>query len=498
MGENDDIVKEFLIESYENLDQLDRDLMKLEKDPASQETLDSIFRTIHTIKGTTGFFGFCKLQSITHAGESLLSRLRDGEIKLSPDVASGLLAVGDAVREMLASIEATGKDGENGHQRLIERLKGLQTSKPPRSPAPRAQVEPEPESEVHEAPIPLGQLLVKSGQVTEAEVEAALEAQRAGDPRHLGEILVERGSIPPSAVKHAMEEQKQTSSLAANTVRVHVAQLDRLMNLVDELSLARNQIVQLSAREHDAAMLRASRRLNLITNELQEGVMKTRMQPIDNVWSMLPRIVRDLAVNCGKQIRIQMEGRETELDKTILEAIKDPLMHMVRNSVDHGIEAPEVRIAAGKPGMGLLSLRAFHEGGQVNIEVSDDGAGINLDRLKQKAIDRDLISPEQAAAMKDREVVNMIFLPGFSTATKITHVSGRGVGMDVVRTNIERIGGTVDVQSAVGRGLTLTIKIPLSHSSKTGDEGCKLPGGRAEGVAANRGLETPPNIGVTS
>ncbi|MEM6471450.1 MAG: chemotaxis protein CheA, partial [Planctomycetota bacterium] len=233
-------------------------------------------------------------------------------------------------------------------------------------------------------------------------------------------------------------------------------------NLVGELVLARNQIVQFSSSAEDAAMIAASQRLNLVTTELQEGVMKTRMQPIRNAWNKLPRVVRDLSLACGKKVDVQMEGADTELDKTILEAIKDPLTHIVRNSVDHGIEDTATRVAAGKPETGVLCLRAFHEGGQVNIEIIDDGGGINADRVRAKAIEKGLITEERATSMTERELTNLILLPGFSTAAKVTNVSGRGVGMDVVKTNIERIGGTLEIQSSAGKGTTLRIKIPLT------------------------------------
>jgi chemotaxis protein histidine kinase CheA len=241
-----------------------------------------------------------------------------------------------------------------------------------------------------------------------------------------------------------------------------VGLLDKLMNLVGELVLARNQILQFSTTQQDSTFLNTTQRLNLITTELQEGVMKTRMQPIGNIWSKFPRVVRDLATGCGKQIRLEMEGKETELDKTLIEAIKDPLTHVVRNSVDHGVEMPEARVAAGKPAEGRLFLRAFHEGGQVNIEISDDGAGIDIERVKQKALAKSLITVDQASRMNERELLNLIFLPGLSTAEKVTNVSGRGVGMDVVKTNIEKIGGTVDIHSHPGHGTTLKIKIPLT------------------------------------
>ena len=249
---------------------------------------------------------------------------------------------------------------------------------------------------------------------------------------------------------------------AAETIRVGVNVLDKLMTLVGELVLARNQLLQISNTVEDTNLQAVSQRMNLIATELQEEVMKTRMQPIGNIWSQFPRTVRDVALGCGKEVNIEMEGKETELDKTIIEAIKDPLTHLVRNSVDHGIELPEDRVKAGKDRTGRLILRAFHEGGQVNIEITDDGAGLNVERIRKKAVERAVITGEQAARMTEREIFNLIFLPGFSTAEKVTNVSGRGVGMDVVKTNVEKIGGTADVQSTLGRGTTVRVKIPLT------------------------------------
>jgi two-component system, chemotaxis family, sensor kinase CheA len=278
--------------------------------------------------------------------------------------------------------------------------------------------------------------------------------------------------------------------------------LDRLMNLVGELVLARNQILQLRSTAETAGFAATTQRLNLITTELQEGVMKTRMQPIGNLWSKFPRIVRDLAVACNKQAGIELEGRETELDRTIIEAIKDPLTHLVRNAVDHGIESPDTRAAAGKPREGRIFMRAFHEGGQVNIEISDDGGGIDAERLKEKALAKGLISPEQAARLSEREAFNLIFLPGFSTAAKVTNVSGRGVGMDVVKTNIERIGGMVDVQSQLGHGTTFKMKIPLTLAIipalivTSGEQRYAIPQVsllelvRLDGQAAEKGIES--------
>jgi two-component system chemotaxis sensor kinase CheA len=464
MSDDAAIVKEFLIESYENLDRLDQDLVVLEKDPADRNTLASIFRTIHTIKGTSGFLAFNQLEAVTHAGESLLSRLRDGLLPLTAEITTALLAMLDAVREMLKNIEASGKEGERNDQELISNLARLLETPP----APRASrvIPPKTESPANRLePAPnLGEILIKRGAAKVSEVSAVVEQQNAGDPRHVGEILVEKGAVKSQELVEALNTQQQGRGQSASdsTIRVDVGQLDRLMNRVGELVLLRNQIVQYTNSTEDSELLATSQRLNLLTTELQEGVMKTRMQPIGNIWSKFPRTVRDVALGCGKQVRIEMEGKETELDKTIIEAIKDPLTHLVRNAVDHGIEPPEVRAQAGKNRQGLLFLRAFHEGGQVNIEVTDDGAGLDHEKLRNKAIQKALITADQAARMTEREITNLIFLPGFSTAEKVTNVSGRGVGMDVVKTNIEKIGGTVDLQSKPGQGSTVRMKIPLT------------------------------------
>ncbi|HKN72775.1 MAG TPA: chemotaxis protein CheW [Terriglobales bacterium] len=472
MNDSDDIVKEFLVESCENLDRLDRDLITLEKNPNDREILASIFRTIHTIKGTSGFLAFNQLGAVTHVGESLLGRLRDGQLELDREITSALLALVDAVRQMLASIEATGGEGERDDSGLISRLTGLQQAPetPVQTPA-KSEVAPVPESSSETAALPssilpssIGDILMQQAGVTPEEVRLAAEKQKEGDPRHMGEILVEQGVARPADVVEALHLQQAARGPSAGdrTIRLDVSLLDQLMNLVGELVLARNQILQFANNTEEGGLLATSQRLNLITTELQEGVMKTRMQPIGNIWSKFPRTVRDLALDCGKQVRVEMEGEETELDKTLIEAIKDPLTHLVRNSVDHGIERPEVRQAAGKDPEGRLFLRAFHEGGQVNIEISDDGAGLDQARIRNKAVQKGLISAEQAGRLTDHEIVNLVFQPGFSTAEKVTNVSGRGVGMDVVKTHIEKIGGTVDLQSKAGQGVMVRMKIPLT------------------------------------
>jgi two-component system chemotaxis sensor kinase CheA len=448
MTELDSLIKEFLVESYENLDQLDRDLVVLEKDPTNRERLGSVFRTIHTIKGTCGFFGFARLEEVTHVGENLLCKLRDGEMLLGPETTTALLALVDAVREMLAQIERSGGDGDKDHGPLIDILTGLLEGSSFGASASHGSHKP----------------ATKEDGVAPRETlpKARARKKSARKPRTQGPQTAEpeqRENVSPPV---GPEENRLTTPVSESTIRVDVGLLDKLMTLVGELVLARNQVLQFSVTQKDAAFCATSQRLNMITTELQEGVMKTRMQPIGNIWDKFPRVVRDLALQCDKQVRVEMEGKETELDKTILEAIKDPLTHIVRNAVDHGIELPEVRAARGKAAEGCLLLRAFHEGGQVNIEIGEDGGGIDPERIKAKAIERGILSPDQAARLSDRECIHLIFLPGFSTAAKVSNISGRGVGMDVVKTNIEKIGGTVDIQSAPGKGTTLRIKIPLT------------------------------------
>jgi two-component system chemotaxis sensor kinase CheA len=417
MHENDDIVSEFLIESHENLGRVEHELLALETAPADPATLASIFRAVHTIKGTCGFLGFTKLERITHVGESLLSLLRDEELEHSRAIAEGLLAMVDVIKGLLAQIEASGSDGDDDHAPLIARLSGLIRGETPPSlvalPAPAPVPVPVP------APVP---------------------------------VVVARESAPAPAA----------STISDSSVRVDVALLDKLMNLVGELVLARNQVLQFAGSQTSSTFLATVQRLNLITTDLQEGVMKTRMQPIGNIFAKFPRMVRDLGSACAKDIRLDMDGEDTELDRTLIEAIKDPLTHLVRNAVDHGIEDRVTRRSRGKPTQAVLSLRAYHAGGQVNIEITDDGNGIDCDKIRDKAIQRGILSPEQAHRASERELVALIFAPGFSTAAQITSVSGRGVGMDVVKTNIERIGGMVDVETVSGKGTTFRVKIPLT------------------------------------
>ena len=472
----DEIVQEFLVESHENLDQLDRDLVALEQEPDSRPLLASVFRTIHTIKGTSGFLAFNQLEKVTHAGEGLLSILRDGKLKLDPDITSTLLRMVDAVRGLLREIEATGVEGNADHTELIAELMavkaaatGVPVPSPAAPPAAESIAAPQPLPAVDLPPVAppgiglLGQALIDNGLVNPDEVTMAVLEQGVGDHRRLGEILVERGVVNPMDLTDVLDAQSDARrSVADSSIRVDVELLDNLLRQVGELVLTRNQISGRILNQADLGLTRAWQRLNVITAELQEGVMKTRMQPVDNIWNKLPRLVRDLCVATGKHVKLEMEGGETELDRTILEAVKDPLVHLVRNAIDHGIELSEERARAGKPVDGKLVLRAFHEGGQVNIEIRDDGSGIDAARIGYAAVNKGLITQAQFEAMTDSELINLIFLPGFSTAAKVTNVSGRGVGMDVVKTNIERVGGSIEVTTSPGTGTTFRVKIPLT------------------------------------
>jgi two-component system chemotaxis sensor kinase CheA len=446
---DDEIVREFLTESHENLDRLDQLLVELEEDPGSRERLSSVFRTIHTIKGTSGFLAFSKLESITHVGENLLSKLRDGELVLDPRRTNALLAMVDTIRRILDAIEETGAESDEDISGLVRRLTEVTEDRRSISmvPAPPSVRPPARSWRPRAASIPP---VAPTPRISIVPAQADLEPPRVPSPADVSE---------PDGASFDLDS-KRTGP--ADTIRVDVQLLDRLMNLVGELVLARNQVLQFTGNADDPVLVATSQRLNQVTTELQEGIMKTRMQPIGSLWNKYPRIVRDLAATCGKLIRLEMEGMETELDRTILEAIRDPLTHIVRNSADHGIERADQRRAAGKPEAGTLRLRAFHEGGKVHIEVSDDGAGIDGERVRAKAIARGLVSAEHARSMSEGALLDLIFLPGLSTAEQVSNVSGRGVGMDVVKTHVERIGGTLELTSERGRGTTLRIQIPLT------------------------------------
>lgn len=569
---DDEFLWEFLVESYENLDNIDARLVALES-AQDADSVAAIFRSMHTIKGTSGFFGFALVERVGHVAENLLGRIRDGELSLTSERASALLASTDALRALFAGIEATGNEPNLDISELVDRLAALTTGETaapvaeadeveadeievevetveaevetveveaaaeepaaaeatdsgdfvlaapakqtatkaakapketkaskdatagggtggtgggtsdvaapaaaaPAAAAPAAKKK-EPANDRRAAVAPrrgdddrTGELLIAAGLLGQEDLRVALAAQAAGDKRMIGEILVSHGWVEASAVESVLQLQRTLrqpaepkSSAEDSTIRLDVSVLDELMNLVGELVLARNSLVRSISTVEDRSLLADSQRIDLVTSELQARVLRTRMRPIRTVWAKLPRLVREVSMTCGRQVALVLEGEETELDKSVVEAIKDPLTHCVRNAVDHGIESPEDRIAAGKRAEGTLSLKASHENGQVVIQIKDDGRGIDVNKIRAKAIEKNIHPEDVLARMTEREILDLIFAPGFSTAAKVTEVSGRGVGMDVVRTNIERIGGSVNVTTVLGEGSTFTFMIPLT------------------------------------
>jgi two-component system chemotaxis sensor kinase CheA len=461
----DELTREFLIESQEGLDRMERCLTDLEERPKDAGLIGDIFRSVHTIKGTTGFLGFKRLEKLAHAGENLLGQLREGKLEADGPTITGLLKLLDGLRSILKTIEVESSEGDGDDAELIGLMEALQ------APA-KAQVK-QPvrvRAGAHQAralsegsqPAPLATTAPSAASLPPAS--SAFTAPTR-EPIEFSQetVTAPAAQAPVEAEPDAAKPRAQATAVgtaAESTLRVDVAVLNRMMNLVGELVLTRNQVLQATAADPNMTLL--SRRLDMVTADLRETVMKARMQPVSNVFSKMPRMVRDLSQSLGRRVRLHMEGQDTELDKSLLEAIKDPLTHAVRNSLDHGIELPEARQAAGKDPEGMLKLRASQEGSHVVIEVSDDGAGIAVEKIRQKAIERGLITPQRAAHLAERELLQLIFVPGFSTAAAVTNVSGRGVGMDVVRTNVEKIGGKVEIDSRAGKGTTLRMRIPLT------------------------------------
>ncbi|PWC39601.1 hybrid sensor histidine kinase/response regulator [Azospirillum sp. TSO35-2] len=490
----DDLLSEFLTETNENLSVLDVELVRLEQNPNNPELLSNIFRLVHTIKGTCGFLGLPRLEKVAHASENVLGKFRDGELTINPEAVSLILQALDTIKSLLAVLEATEAEPPGDDLPLIERLNLCAEGKLG-GPAPAAAAPPPPATapavaaadsrpatldelealwnsipgpndppaapavpastavvarapEPVEEPAPSQDLVVPDAEPAAAKVPAAVAQAASGG---------NAGGADAGA-----EAATKESAVAAQTIRVNVDLLENLMTMVSELVLTRNQLLQILRSQKESEFAAPLQRLNHVTSELQEGVMKTRMQPIGNAWAKLPRLVRDLAHELNKKIDLQMLGADTELDRQVLELIKDPLTHMVRNSADHGLEIPAERLKAGKSETGRVTLNAYHEGGHIIIEIQDDGKGLAIDKIKQKAIQNGMASEIELASMTDQQIIQFIMKPGFSTAAKVTNVSGRGVGMDVVKTNIEKIGGTIEIKSAQGKGSTFVIKIPLT------------------------------------
>ena len=552
----DDLLSEFLTETSESLAVIDVELVKFEQDPNDEAILGNIFRLVHTIKGTCGFLGLPRLESVAHAGENVLGKFRDGLLEVTPEAVTLILRCIDTIRDLLGELENSGEEPDGADQELIDELNAMAEGRtlsaaPVEAEAPASAPEQAAQPAVSSgglatnefgAPV-AAELLAEVEAATsdgvvaasdnamaaeadasvadagddddlppsknefgapvaaelleevadaqsqgikgasEAELAAAMEAERQAEeasaaaaaaaatapaavpaPVASPPVPVEEKKAAPPAKKEAAKPAggEKEGGVAASSIRVTVDVLEDLMTLVSELVLTRNQLLQMIRGHDDSEFTVPLQRLSHITSDLQEGVMKTRMQPIGNAWAKLPRIVRDLSVESGKKIELAMVGAETELDRQVLELIKDPLTHMVRNSADHGLENPEQRVDAGKTEIGTITLNAFHEGGHIIIQIKDDGRGLNMDRICQKIVENGLATDSELEALSETQIQQYIFKAGFSTAEVITNVSGRGVGMDVVRTNIERIGGTIELKSTEGKGTTVTIKIPLT------------------------------------
>ena len=442
----DDLLAEFVTETNESLDVVDVELVRFEQDPNNAKILDNVFRLVHTIKGTCGFIGLPRLEALAHAAEALMGKFRDG-VPATNEAVTLILSTIDRIKQILESLEREQREPDGADQDLISDLERMVERVAP-SAAPAA---PRPTvgtlaPQVLERPLRPGE--VSLDELERVFRETSVDA-RAPKP------------VKPTPAETAAKDDDPAKA-GGQSIRVTVDTLEHLMTMVSELVLTRNQLLEIVRRHEDSEFKAPLQRLSNVTAELQEGVMKTRMQPIGNAWQKLPRIVRDLSNELGKQIDLEMQGAETELDRQVLDLIKDPLTHMVRNSADHGLETPQQRRAAGKPEHGRIRLSAYHEGGHIVIQLADDGRGLDTGLIKAKVVAQGLASEAEIEKMSEAQIHKFIFAPGFSTATKVTSVSGRGVGMDVVRNNIDQIGGTIDVKSMAGVGVSFSIKIPLT------------------------------------
>ncbi len=457
----DDLIPEFITETQESLGELDVDLINLEQNPNDKELLGNIFRLMHTIKGTCGFLGLPRLEKVAHHAENVLGRFRDGDLKVTPVYVTLILESLDRVRGLLSALEENGAEPEGDDSELIAKLDAVYEGKD------EAESVSESESEDGDAVMAVSEAEAEVVAEAEAEAESVVEeSSPVEEPvpvEKIQEAKVPPPPPPPAVVEHHDDAPVvKESAVAAQSLRVNVEVLEGLMTMVSELVLTRNQLLQILRTQQESDFTAPLQRLNHVVSDLQEGVMKTRMQPIGNAWAKLPRIIRDISLDLGKKIDLVMNGQDTELDRQVLELIKDPLTHMVRNSADHGLEMPQERIAAGKSEIGTVHLNAYHEGGHIIIEIKDDGRGLNTERIKEKILSNNLATSEEVADMTAQQIHQYIFKAGFSTAEVVTAVSGRGVGMDVVRTNIEKIGGSIELRSIEGKGSTFQIKIPLT------------------------------------
>ena len=502
MDDMKEIMEDFLIEAFELIEQIDHDLVELEANPEDLELLNRIFRVAHTVKGSSSFLNFDVLTELTHHMEDVLNKARKGELKITPDIMDVVLESVDMMKGLLESIRDNGSDSAAGIDiknicvRLTQISEGEAPSaaaEAPAAPSPEPVKEPEPVTPAVEAApeVSDAELSKLSDSEVEAEIERLLKVRKAEDqarraskgiaPKSPEEIAPAASAAPAPAAKPAPSRERDadkkvpaasSSSAVAQeqTIRVEVKRLDHLMNLIGELVLGKNRLLKIyddvEERYEGEKFLEELNQvvssLSLVTTDIQLAVMKTRMLPIAKVFNKFPRMIRDLSRDLGKQIDLEISGEETELDKSIVEEIGDPLVHIIRNSCDHGIEDPETRKAMGKPEKGLVQLKAYNEGNHIVVEIVDDGKGLDADMLKSKSIEKGIITEREADAMSEKEAFGLIFRPGFSTAAKVTNVSGRGVGMDVVKTNIEKLNGIIDIESEVGKGTVMKLKIPLT------------------------------------
>ena len=503
MDDMKEIMEDFLIEAFELIEQIDHDLVELESNPEDLELLNRIFRVAHTVKGSSSFLNFDVLTELTHHMEDVLNKARKGELKITPDIMDVVLESVDMMKGLLESIRDNGSDAAAGIDiknicvRLTQISEGEAPSAaseaPAAAPAPEPVKEPEPATPAEEAApeVSDAELSKLSDSEVEAEIERLLKVRKAEDqarraskgiaPKSPEEIAPATSAAPAPAARPAPSRERDTdkkvpaassSSAVAQeqTIRVEVKRLDHLMNLIGELVLGKNRLLKIyddvEERYEGEKFLEELNQvvssLSLVTTDIQLAVMKTRMLPIAKVFNKFPRMIRDLSRDLGKQIDLEISGEETELDKSIVEEIGDPLVHIIRNSCDHGIEDPETRKAMGKPEKGLVQLKAYNEGNHIVVEIVDDGKGLDADMLKSKSIEKGIITEREADAMSEKEAFGLIFRPGFSTAAKVTNVSGRGVGMDVLKTNIEKLNGIIDIESEVGKGTVMKLKIPLT------------------------------------
>ncbi|MGH2267279.1 hybrid sensor histidine kinase/response regulator [Campylobacter taeniopygiae] len=474
MEDMQEILEDFLVEAFELVEQIDHDLVELESNPEDLDLLNRIFRVAHTVKGSSSFLNFDVLTKLTHHMEDVLNKARHGELKITPDIMDVVLESIDRMKTLLNSIRDNGNDTAIGMdiKPICTRLTAISEGETPAgnsTPVEEKPVETPKEEPAQELEVDVNQL---SDSEVEAEIERLLKVRKAEDQARRTKKNQNLATSTPQKTENSDKKVPASSSGGGmdQTIRVEVKRLDHLMNLIGELVLGKNRLLKIyddveeryEGEKFLEELNQVVSQLSIITTDVQLAVMKTRMQPIAKVFNKFPRVVRDLSRDLGKQIELEISGEETELDKSIVEEIGDPIMHMIRNSCDHGVEDPATRIANGKPEKGIVQLKAYNEGNHIVVEITDDGKGLDPNALKAKAMEKNLITEREADQMTDKEAFALIFKPGFSTAAKVTNVSGRGVGMDVVKTNIEKLNGVIEIDSELGKGSTFKLKIPLT------------------------------------